>query len=375
MAKGPRVIHDRFLRVVGVFLALAATALRAHDPGISTMQGELRNDVLVLVTGFAPADASLFLPQAARKDGSWDQADFDAVRAELLRIASRLWEVKAGESLLTPREQGVELLPGDNVSFRLVFVRPSGSSRFELRAPLLKELSDSHRQFVIIADEAGSVIAKKLLSTRDSVIEIGATTPGGSQPPPSDSATIWGFIRLGVVHIWTGYDHLLFLLALLVVCTGFRSSVAIISCFTLAHSITLALSALDIVVLPPWLARCVEPAIAASIVFVGVENILRRGAEPRGRWLLTFAFGLVHGFGFASVLRDLGLGTGGQGIAMPLLTFNLGVELGQIAIAAVVLPLLWRLRRNETFVARGVPAISAVVALAGLWWLLDRTVL
>ena len=78
------MIHDRFLRVVGVFLALAATALRAHDPGISTMQGELRNDVLVLVTGFAPADAALFLPQAARKDGSWDQADFDAVRAELL---------------------------------------------------------------------------------------------------------------------------------------------------------------------------------------------------------------------------------------------------------------------------------------------------
>ena len=368
------MILARGLRVFGVLLALAVTAVRAHDPGISTMQGELRQDALVLVTGFAPADAALFLPPAARKEGSWDQADFDTVRAELLRTAPRLWEVKAGETLLTSREQGVELLPGDNVSFRLVFVRPSGSSRFELRAPLLKELSDSHRQFVIIADEAGSVIAKKLLSTRDSVIEIGATASGVTPPPPSDSATIWGFIRLGVVHIWTGYDHLLFLLALLVVCAGFRSSVAIISCFTLAHSITLALSALDIVVLPPWLARCVEPAIAASIVCVGVGNILRRGAEPRGRWLLTFAFGLIHGFGFASVLRDLGLGTGGQGIAMPLLTFNLGVELGQIAIAAVVLPLLWRLRRNEKFVARGVPAISAVVALAGLWWLLDRTV-
>ncbi len=365
----PRVIH-----VARILLALGATALRAHDPGISTMQGELRADALVLVTGFAPADAALFLPPAARKEGSWDQADFDAVQAELLRVAPRLWEVKSGGTVLTPREQGVQLLPGDNVSFRLVFVRPPGSPGFVLRAPLLTELSDSHRQFVIVTDEAGNAVVKKLLSTRDPVLEIVPTTAGAAPQPSSDTATIWGFIRLGVVHIWTGYDHLLFLLALLIVCTGFRSSVAIISCFTLAHSITLALSALDVVVLPPWLARCVEPAIAASIVFVGVQNILRRGEEPRGRWLLTFVFGLIHGFGFASVLRDLGLGTGGQGIAMPLLTFNLGVELGQIAIAAVVLPLLWRLRRNENFVARGVPVISAVVALAGLWWLLDRTV-
>lgn len=187
-------------------------------------------------------------------------------------------------------------------------------------------------------------------------------------------SVVGAYLRHGIDHILLGYDHLLFVFALMLIVRRTQALLWTITAFTLAHSITLALSALDIVVLPPWLAKCVEPAIAASIVFVGVENILRRGAEPRGRWLLTFAFGLIHGFGFASVLRDLGLGTGGQGIAMPLLTFNLGVELGQIAIAAVVLPLLWRLRRNEKFVARGVPAISAVVALAGLWWLLDRTV-
>ena len=84
---------------------------------------------------------------------------------------------------------------------------------------------------------------------------------------------------------------------------------------------------------------------------------------------------LIHGFGFASVLRDLGLASAKGGILMPLLTFNLGVEVGQIAIAAVVLPVVWRLRRSETFVARGVPALSAVVTLMGLYWLLSRTVL
>jgi hydrogenase/urease accessory protein HupE len=148
--------------------------------------------------------------------------------------------------------------------------------------------------------------------------------------------------------------------------------VAIVTCFTLAHSLTLALATLDLVHVP---ARWVEPLIAASIVFVGVENLFRRGEEPPGRWALTFGFGLIHGFGFASVLRDLGVGGGGRGLLMPLFSFNLGVELGQVVIAAVVLPLVWRWRKNEKFVARGVPALSGAVALMGLYWLLERTVL
>jgi hydrogenase/urease accessory protein HupE len=156
------------------------------------------------------------------------------------------------------------------------------------------------------------------------------------------------------------------------VCRTFKSIVAIITCFTLAHSTTLALATLDVVNLP---GRFTEPAIAATIVFVGLENLFRRGAEPPGRWALTFAFGLIHGFGFASVLRELGVGEGGTGIAMPLFTFNAGVEIGQIAIAAVVLPVVWRLRKNEKFVTRGVPALSAAVAAAGLYWFLERTVL
>jgi hydrogenase/urease accessory protein HupE len=187
----------------------------------------------------------------------------------------------------------------------------------------------------------------------------------------AESLTFLAFIKHGVQHIWTGYDHLLFLFALLVVCRSFRSIVAIVSCFTVAHSITLALATLNIVHLP---SRFVEPAIAASIVFVGVENLLRRGEEPRGRWALTFAFGLIHGFGFASVLRELGVGGGAYGVAMPLFTFNLGVELGQVAVAAAVLPIIWQLRKHEWFVHRGVPVMSAVVALAGLYWLFQRTI-
>jgi hypothetical protein len=118
-------------------------------------------------------------------------------------------------------------------------------------------------------------------------------------------------------------------------------------------------------------SRIVEPLIAASIVYVGIENLFRRG-DPKGRWLLTFAFGLVHGFGFASVLREMGVGANGGGLVVPLVSFNLGVELGQIAIAAIALPLIWSLRTRPVFVRRWVPAASSMVAVLGSFWFVQR---
>jgi hypothetical protein len=120
--------------------------------------------------------------------------------------------------------------------------------------------------------------------------------------------------------------------------------------------------------LPP---RVVEPLIAASIVFVGVENLLRRD-EPRWRWLLTLAFGLVHGFGFAGALKEARLGSAGSSLVVPLFSFNLGVELGQVAVAALVLPLLWKLRGLPAFQKYGQGVISALIAAAGAYWLLTR---
>lgn len=373
-------IRVKVLRLVVGLLGLAGgSLLRAHDPGISTAQGELRADGLALTTGFAPADAQQLLPASARKDEKWTSVEFEAVHDQLLAIAPQLWDVRSRDATLTPRDVRVELLPGDNVSFHVVFPRGPDGEKLILRATKLPELPAGHRQFVIISDERGAAITKKLLNARDVTIEVPLPgSPGagsGSAAAPTtatESPTFWAFIKLGVEHIWTGYDHLLFLFALLVVCRSFRSIVGIVSCFTLAHSLTLALATLNVVNLP---SRLVEAAIAASIVFVGVENLWRRGEEPRGRWALTFAFGLIHGFGFASVLRDLGVGSGAQGVAMPLFTFNLGVELGQIAVAAVVLPVVWQLRKRESFLRRGVPALSALVALAGLYWLLQRTIL
>jgi hypothetical protein len=150
--------------------------------------------------------------------------------------------------------------------------------------------------------------------------------------------------------------------------SSFVETAKIITSFTLAHSITLALATFDLVRIP---STVVEPLIAASIVYVGIENIFR--ANLRRRWLLTFGFGLIHGFGFSSVLRELGVGVNGGGIAIPLFSFNLGVELGQGAVVAPILPLVWRLRRRPQFITRYVPACSLLVGLIGTYWLLQRT--
>jgi hydrogenase/urease accessory protein HupE len=176
------------------------------------------------------------------------------------------------------------------------------------------------------------------------------------------------FFALGVEHIITGYDHLLFLAALLLVCRSLREAAAVITFFTVAHSITLTLAALDIVRLP---ARIVEPAIAASIVYVGLENIFGRHRFA-GRAAITFAFGLVHGLGFASALREVGLGSRSVGIAMPLLKFSIGLESGQLCIAALLLRVLLALRRRPGFELRAIPILSIIISLLGGYWLVTR---
>ena len=176
---------------------------------------------------------------------------------------------------------------------------------------------------------------------------------------------------MGVEHILTGYDHLLFLFGLLIAMSQFRATLWVITCFTLAHSTTLALAAFDVVRISGHL---VEPLVAATIVYVGVENLLR-SEGPTGRWRLTLIFGLVHGLGFATDLKEKLAGVIGAEITVPLLSFNLGVELGQMAVAALVLPLIWWLRSEPAFVRRSVPVCSSLVVLGGAWWLLQRTLL
>jgi hydrogenase/urease accessory protein HupE len=182
------------------------------------------------------------------------------------------------------------------------------------------------------------------------------------------------FFRWGVHHIFVGYDHIAFVLALLLAVTSFRSLVITISAFTVAHSFTLLLSALGLVDIP---SRLTEILIAASVVYIAAENLTRGTRTARQRWLLTFSFGLIHGLGFANELRDR-LAELSIGVVWPVISFNLGVEAGQLAIVALVFPLMALIRasggkgraveRQQMLVRWG----SVPILLLGLFWLIER---
>ncbi len=195
---------------------------------------------------------------------------------------------------------------------------------------------------------------------------------------------LWGYLIEGVWHIWIGADHIVFLLGLLLPsvllrrgtrlgqweCQSdfwatLRQVLAVVTAFTVAHSITLGLAALGLVSLPGSL---VEAVIAASVVVAALGNLVSRTLGFR--WQMAFGFGLIHGFGFASVLGDLGLPS--QQMAAALLGFNLGVELGQLAIVVGFIPLAWWLRNTAIYRWGFMVAGSAGIALAGGYWLVER---
>ena len=174
------------------------------------------------------------------------------------------------------------------------------------------------------------------------------------------------FFVLGIHHILSGYDHLLFLLALLLPGGGLLALFKIITAFTIAHSVTLSLAVLQIVTLPD---RLVEAVIALSIAFVAAENLFFQASISR-RWLVSFCFGLVHGFGFSSALRELGLPA--HGLLLSLFGFNAGVEVGQALVVAVCLPALLLLRRTR-WQGQAVASSSVAILLIGVILFFQRT--
>jgi hypothetical protein len=188
---------------------------------------------------------------------------------------------------------------------------------------------------------------------------------GNAAPEGGAASKFVFYLGLGVEHIIGGIDHLLFLLALLALATSFWQTVKIVTAFTVAHSITLSLAALGMVDVPSSL---VEPLIAASIVWVAVENLVAPAGVGR-RWLIAAFFGLIHGLGFASALAELGLSR--DTLVGALIGFNIGVELGQLAFVTVVMPpLVWASRPGRLL--RLPQILSGAVALIGIVWFVQR---
>ncbi|WP_231510877.1 HupE/UreJ family protein [Bacillus sp. UNC438CL73TsuS30] len=188
------------------------------------------------------------------------------------------------------------------------------------------------------------------------------------QPPAphvqTTTSTWFSFFKLGMMHILTGYDHLLFLLALLFRKQTFKQYAAIVTSFTLAHSITLTLSVLGVVTLP---SRFVEAAIAFSICYVAAENIFRK--EIRHRWTITFLFGLIHGLGFATLLREMAIPK--KDLAVALVNFNLGIEAVQLSIVLLLLPLLTYMFKQKVS-GKIVRYGSVAIVILGAIWLVQR---
>ncbi|MDP2317008.1 MAG: HupE/UreJ family protein [Pseudomonadota bacterium] len=311
----------------------------AHRPGLS--YARLDADHVALT--FAQPELSTLVPIGA---------DLDASRIVVAEVTLDAATFTVGGEPCTLGDPTLRRVEDDGVEIAAPLDCPPGEVTYT--AGFLPKLAPGHRHYV---EALGQPVAV-LDSNAPTAAYTGASDPG---------AVAAQFLGLGVEHIWTGYDHLLFLLGLLLAAKSLRSMLFIVTGFTVAHSITLSAAALGLVSLP---SGVVEPAIAASIAYVGIENFWK--PAPKRRVAVTFLLGLVHGFGFAGILAELGLPR--DALTIALVCFNGGVELGQAAVVALALPLLLWMRRWSWWEARAVPAASVFVTLAGLYWLVERVV-
>jgi hypothetical protein len=330
--------------MIATIVVAGAARLLAHDPGLSAMDVRVQRQEVIGVLSLAASDAataggSEALAQAARESIS---VSLDNRRVRAAAVST--WSDASG-----------------SVHVSLTYPRADGS-RLAIRSDLLAYLPRGHRQLVSIRAADGALLQERMLDAHSNEI----TTDVSAVSTPGTSS-FGRFFVMGVRHILSGYDRVLFLAGVLGVLRRWPNVIQTITAFTVAHSITLALATTGVVAMPSSL---VEPLIAASIVYVGIENLLR--SQQESRWRLTFVFGLIHGLGFATALRDVGIGTAGGAIALPLAGFNVGVEAGQIAVAAVLVPLFWRLTADSGPTLRFASVWSYLVILAGSYWLIVR---
>ena len=347
-------MNSRLLRCAALLLALTScSGALAH----ATMTGLLR---IEFAGGRLLYSLSVALPELPR------------AAAELLTAAAGGDRVAAETAAATARKSVTVDLDGSQC--RAGRVRIGGAGANEARATIEIDFTcdTQHGRLVIAEDWTGffgehyQSLGNIRTASGEQQAAFGETSRTASVDVDRTVPTGWfDFVTLGVEHILTGYDHLLFLVALLATARGVWSVVRIVTAFTLAHSVTLSLGALGIVTVPE---RIIEPLIAATIVWVALENLLFSDPD-RKRWIWSFAFGLVHGLGFASALGELGLK--GMTLVRGLVGFNLGVEIGQLLFVAVFLPALTLLTRGRGAVLT--PRIASLaVAVVGTYWFIQR---
>jgi hypothetical protein len=243
------------------------------------------------------------------------------------------------------------------------------------------DVDKDHQNFMTIS--SGDKVIEHVF-TRDNIVfqghtktdmgqvisDNGSTDSAVSNSKVEESLTedeILGFkeyLVMGMKHIWAGIDHILFLFGLLLLKGNYKDYIKILTAFTIGHSITLALAVTETLIIP---GSIIEPLIALSIIYIAAENIWAKSIK--WRWVVTFLFGLIHGFGFAEII----IGKLGEVILVPLLSFNLGVEIGQVVILILVFPLIWYLRKFR-WQTQMVYSSSVTLSVIGLYWFLERVI-
>jgi hydrogenase/urease accessory protein HupE len=341
-------------------------AASAHHVNLSTARVTLAGDRSVSVeVGLKGSDADR-LAGTTIFDAQRDQVDPSAVRASaapIIAYVSAHIAVSGGNGRAC-RPGTPALAPdGDGVIFRNRFACADVGGDIVYRSTVLTDADPAARQVVLIGE--GDNAPQALLDAANAIVTLSA-------PAPSLLSTLERYLVTGIEHIFLGYDHIAFLVAVVLWARRLVPVIKIVTAFTVAHSITLSLATLNVLAIP---GTIVEPAIAASIVYVAMENFFTRNID--GRWRITFAFGLVHGFGFAGALREIGLPT--NAVATALAAFNIGVEIGQVAIVSIVFPALIVLDRlmavDRTKPTRAAPlvyALSVLITVLGSYWFLTR---
>jgi hypothetical protein len=362
------------LRILAICVLWLALPVQAHKASDSYLMLDVQGAQVSGQWDIALRDIDFALGLDADGDGAITWGELRGRHAEINSWAlNALTLERGGEcSLRVSQNQVDEHTDGAYSLLRLAGDCPASSGELTLGYRLLFDVDALHRSLVRMTLD-GKVQSAVMSPQAPKQTFTAATVSGWSQ--------LVQFFVQGVWHIWIGFDHILFLLALLLPLVlvreqghwrpvkrfshALREVLWVVTAFTVAHSVTLSLAALGLVELP---SRLVESAIAVSVVVAALNNLVP--LFNHRLWVVAFGFGLIHGFGFASVLADLGLPQGA--LVRSLVGFNVGVEAGQLAIVAVFLPLAYALRRTA-FYQRGVLLCGSVLTLVlALVWLAER---
>jgi hypothetical protein len=337
-----------------LLMSLAAPApASAHTGGVNgyatiTVGGDGVRYSLTLWPAALPPAVAEQIARARGGDAAAHAALVEIVRGKVMVTAQGRRCLPADGSLASPS------VAAESVTLVVDFACGGAVRELGIRDDLFDALGTDYHTLARIDGRGTSTQFAFTPDARATRVTVGAANRGTAS-----------FVLLGIEHILTGWDHLLFLLVLLLRGGGWLSLVKIVTAFTVAHSVTLALAVFDVVQAPD---RLVEAVIALSITAVAAENLFLSPVVAR-RWIVSFAFGLVHGFGFSAALRELGLPA--QGLVFALLGFNVGVEAGQALVVAVALPVLALLRRTP-WEPRMVWSSSLAILIVGIALFVER---